>query len=257
MVIDIHTYLDRRPGASLTPTAADAYAQACGVDLILVSNTPDARQHEVDANLACLQACQGCQRLAPLYWARPGSFDSNLHAFIGALDSEPFAGAVFSLSTGDAAAGGEGSALDAYVIALKKLGLAALFDVSAGQAAIEQVGALARRHPSLNAVVRGAGRAHGWLQAVAEVRRGVQRGDANLYLDSAGARIEEVVEAVAALGAERILFGSGGTIGDQNDAQGCRGFLADLNKRLAAADFRKVTGDNPARLLGRAAGGPG
>jgi predicted TIM-barrel fold metal-dependent hydrolase len=257
MIIDVHAYLDQRAGRKADPASVQSFAEKCGVDTFLVSNleaAPSAQGggglDETTANLACLTACAICPSLLPLYTVRPGSPGSHVSVFAGALGTEPFLGAVFFAALDSPEPTGGLAALEPYLIALRKRGMPALFPVEAGGlAAVGKIAGLARRFSSIPFVLLGAGRERDWAKAIDEVRRVVRRGEAALYLDTAYARPADIAAAVADLGPERLLFGSGGTMLYREHAQPCRAVLEQLRDRLTPADFEKLTCGNARQLF--------
>lgn len=261
MIIDTHARLGRQLGRELSSATLWACAAASGVDRILLSNldtTPAAGGgidvDETDANVATLAVCAVCRQLLPLYWARPGRIDSHVHAFAGALASEPFVGAIFSPASPNPDAEIDVTLLQPYLAVAAKRGIPVLVHVApGGHTIVEKAITLAGRHAGLPVVLSGAGPDRLWLQAVDEVHRTVSRSDVRVYLDTSRVHPRDVLVAVETVGAKRVLFGSGGTLLDEGHAQRCRSFLDDLRNTLTPGDFAKVAGGN-ARELFRLAG---
>lgn len=258
MIIDIHACLGRQSGRKLSSATLQTCAAACGIDQILLSNldiTPAAGGgldvDETDANVATLAVCAICRQLLPLYWARPGRVDSHAHAFAGALASEPFVGAVFSPASPDPGAEIDTALLQPYFSVAAKRGIPVLVHVApGGHTTVEKAITLAGRHAGLPVVLSGAGPDRLWLQAVDEVHRTVSRSDVCVYLDTSRVHPGDVLVAVEAIGAKRVLFGSGGTLLDEGHAQRCRSLLDDLRNTLTPEDFAKVAGGNARELFG-------
>jgi len=256
MVIDIHGHLGR-PGQR-EPTAAllNEYIEACGIDRLLVSNleaasaAPDAANlDEATANVACLQACRQHKRWVPLYWVRPGQVDSNIHAFAGALSTEPFGGVVFSPVLNDFSADAE--LLDPYLSVMGRLRVAGLFQVgSAENARPATVHRLAKRNPSVPLVLYDPA-AHGlWAEALDVIRRAIDRDDADLYVGTAHASIGEILAAVGGVGLERVLYGSDAPCHGREHATRCSLLLDELHAALPGQTVRKIIGGNAATLFG-------
>jgi len=258
MVIDAHAYLDSSASAASAAEAMHAYVQACGVDALLVANRPTLADgtarpdwDETEANLTCLTVCRACRNLFPLYWARPGRFDSHAYAFAGALSSEPFAGAILDPAHGEADPEQAVNLLSPYLGVLASLRLPAVLRTSVGrEIPIETVVTLARRYPNVGLVVTAAGRGRGWTNTIDEIQRFMGRGDARLSVDVAQARPDDIVRATGELGAERLLFGTAGTLLDMPHAARCRELLEDLRRRLSPQKFALVAGGNAAQLFG-------
>ena len=101
MIIDVHGHVGGLDARVFSLDQMARYLDACAVERVLVSSLDAVSHHpgarnleETAANTSCLDACRQDGRLVPLYWVRLGHVDSNVHAFAGAIDIEPFAGAV-------------------------------------------------------------------------------------------------------------------------------------------------------------------
>ena len=233
----------------------ELYLDACGVQHMLVSNLDAATHHpggadveEAPANIACLEACRDDSRLVPLYWVRLGRVDANIHAFAGALDVEPFAGAVFAPGLNGFAA--DDPRLDAYLSVLAKIKKTAVFLCShddPGRPA--NIHPLARRHPQVPVVLCGVGGDTNWSEALDTVARAWQREEARLYLCTGRATVDDVLAAVGSAGAERILYGSDAVCLGAEHAEHSRLLLEQLKGALPPEAFEKVVGENAARLF--------
>ena len=255
MVIDIHAYAETLPEHRPDSAAATAFAQTCGLDMVMVTSaaavaTDGPPTDETAANVGTLSLCGESPYLCPLYWAHPGHLDSHVHAFGGAMESEPFAGAAFTPHFDAADPDGDLGRYGPYVAVLGNLGLPALFDVGTDAVfTIERVLALARRHPRVAFILCGAGRDHTWAGAVHEVHKVVRRGDARVLLDTAHARIDGIVDALSQIGPDHLVFGTGNTLPDEKQAQRCRARLDELSSRLASDVYTKLTSGNAQRLF--------
>jgi predicted TIM-barrel fold metal-dependent hydrolase len=252
MIIDVHAYLDGRPGREPTPAAVRTYATAAGVDVLLVCNRAAAARHaggsdldEATANHAGLLASAPCGILRVLYWVRPGEFDSNAHAFAGALRSAPFVGAFFAPALNDFDAR-DVELLAPYLTTLTHLGVPAVFRVASDErASVDAVAALARRYSNLPIILSAPALGRNWATAALAARRASRR----LYVDTTGAPPEEIGRAVKDLGAPAILYGTGTTVCSAQGAETTRETLDVLRGLLTPADFARVTGGNAQELF--------
>ncbi len=258
MVIDIHGHLGRPGQREAAAALLNEYIEACGIDRLLVSNLeaasagPDAvNLDEATANVACLQACRQHKRWVPLYWVRPGQVDSNIHAFAGALSTEPFAGVVFSpvLNSFSADAG----LLDPYLLVMGRLGVAGLFHVGSAQnARPATVYRLAKRHPSVPVVLYDPA-AHGlWAEALDVVGHAIDHENADLYVGTAHASIGEILAAVGGVGLERVLYGTDAPCHRSEHAARCGSLLDGLRAALPDESVRRIIGGNAAAVFGHA-----
>jgi len=255
MRVDIHGHIGSLGDRTFSLDGARRYLDACGVDRLLVSNLdaasvgPGARDlDEPDANVATLEACRQEPRLTAVYWVRPGRVDSNVHALAGALETEPFSGALFSPVRNDFAA--DDKRLDRYVQAVGKLNRVALFETARLEnARPTRVYLIARRHPRVAVVLLNAGGDTHWPEAVDAVRRSIERSDARLYLATTRASAAEVAAAVEDLGARCVLFGSDATVHGEQHAARVQLQLDQLQAALAPAEFARVAGENAQELF--------
>ena len=258
MVIDIHGQLGRSGQREAAVALLNEYIEACGIDRLLVSNLeaasvgPDAANlDEAIANVACLQACRQHKCWVPLYWVRPGQVDSNIHAFAGALSTEPFAGVVFSPVLNGFSADAE--LLDPYLSVMEQLHVPGLFHVgSADDSRPASVYRLAKRHPSVPLVLYDPA-AHGlWAEALDVIRRAVDHEDADLYVGTAHASIGEILAAVGGVGPERVLYGSDAPCHSSQHAARCGSLLDGLHAALPDESVRRIIGGNAAAVFGHA-----
>jgi hypothetical protein len=260
MIIDAHAHLGYLDGRDRPAEGLAAYATACGVGALLTSHVdatgPQALLDEVDANLAGLEAHRKDARLVPLYWVRAGLFDSNPQALAGALSREPFAGAVFSPRLhGYTLADGE--RLGPYLAVLASLNRPAIMRLDRATPAAAAAGellALARQFPRVPLLVYDALANTARAELLDAAAHATRRGDGLLYFDTAHADAGEIARAVAAIGPERVLFGTDACHYGEEHAGLVRALLAELRDRLGPTAFAAVTGENARRLFGLAGG---
>ncbi len=253
MLIDVHGHI----GRDTPPARVATYAGVCGVDWVLVSNRDAAVEppgaanaDETDANVACLEACRARVHLVPLYWARPGRVDSNLHALVGALESEPFAGVVFCPAEGGFDVSDR--QLEPYFSVLGAVGCPGLFCIGRDpRAAPAKVYEQARRQPKTPIVLCGCGAGEAERAAALDVARHAQRRrDADLYVDTSHSGAAEIRTAVEVLGAERVLFGTDAISYGDSHVPRHIALLEELRSSMSRADLEQVAGANAARLFG-------
>jgi predicted TIM-barrel fold metal-dependent hydrolase len=255
MLIDVHGHIGALGGRVFSIEWMRSYVELCGVQRVLVSNLDGAAVgdrprdvDELDANVACLEVCRAHSFLAPVYWVRPGRLDSNIHAFAGALESEPFVGAFFSPPFNRFEA--DDTRLDPYLAALAKLGKPALVQVGVDDATRpERIHALGRRHPRTSIVLCNvAGNVH-WKEALDVTARAKARDEARLLLETADATAADVVEAVQAAGADRVVYGSDATRLSERHGPRCREVLASLREALPPEERARVLGGTAGELF--------
>lgn len=250
MTIDTHVHLGRLADRDYPLEALRRYLDECRIDRAIVSNLDAAASprgardlDEPDANLACLEAAQQEPRLAALYWVRPGRFDSNVQAFAGALDCEPFVGALFAPAQNGFEA--DSPRLDPHLTVLARFQRPAFFLAGRDDAAAPtRVYAAARRFPKVVFVLCGSAPI-AWNECLEAVQQSRQRQDARLLLATSHATLDDVRTAVATLGPEALLFGSGGP------TPGAAQLLRRLPDALDDRSRERVLAANAQALLDR------
>jgi predicted TIM-barrel fold metal-dependent hydrolase len=252
MIIDIHGHIGHLRERASSDQYLDRYLDECGILQILLANLDASRAatdtHEVDANVACLAACRRDPRRRPLYWVRPGRDDSHPTVMVGALTTEPFAGAFLAPALDGY--GADAKLLDPYFTVLNRLSVPVL--VLAGREppfAPGNVYAVARRHPAVPVVLAGVSKTTTWHEAVAVVERSARQRDALLLLATGIAAAADVVAAVRALGGDRVLYGSDATVLGEQHARHCLATLDELRRALPPDTFARITQENARRVF--------
>lgn len=255
MRIDTHCNIGRFGERDLTADDVSTYLDQVGFGLALVANLDAASRpvgspdrDEVDANEACLTACNRDPRLLPLYWVRPGRRDSNVYAMAGALATESFAGTIFAPARNDYAA--DASILDPYMHMLAKSGTTAIFCTSReDRSGPARVYSLARRHPKVSIVLSGIASDVHVREAVDVVQKASERNDARLYLNTSHAGAEEIVRLVKSVGAERVVFASDWPQTRSDASLGATSIASALADLLPAATCERLFGGNAQHLF--------
>ena len=254
MILDFHATIGRWGARNTAPAQLSAYLDAAGIDSLLFTNLDAAsvgeqaqNVEEQDANLAALQVHKQDARLLPAYWVRAGRFDSNVHAFAGAMDAEPFAAAFFApLLNGYEA---DSEILDPYLSVLSRNHRPAIFLLGSDDRADPlRLYRIAQRHPSVAIVFCYDARGPHMRDAVDTAERAVQRRDARLYWSAAHATAGEIADAVKRLGDDHVLFATDAS-GADGQAESARTLLDEIQGGLSADEFQNVTAGNARRLL--------
>lgn len=254
MLIDVHAHIGAVADRSYDAEILRQYATTCRVDVVLVScadrTTAGEALDEADANAACLKACEANPRFAPLYWVRPGRFDSHPQAFAGALGSAPFVGAVFCPALHGYELDDE-ARLDPYMTALSRVRRPAVIALSgSGPVHGAHVYAFARKWSKTPLVLCGALGCAGRDDLLDTIRHASKRGDAAIYVDTAHADADEIARATAALGARRVLFGTDACGGGMAQIAQTQRLLRQLRETLPADAYARVTAENARELFG-------
>jgi predicted TIM-barrel fold metal-dependent hydrolase len=256
MLIDIHAHFGQVVPGTVPPARLATYAGVSEVDHLLVSNRDAAVEpagvavlDETEANGVCLAACEKQARFVPVYWVRPGRPDSNVFAFGGALTSEAFVGAVFSPAASGFDAGDE--AVEPYLSVLAKIGKPAMFCVSDDErAAPGKIYDQARKHRGLAVVLCACGAGDVRRAECLEVaRRGLQKGDATIYLDTSHANAGEVRGAVEALGPGRVMYGTNALVFGDSHVPRHITLLDELRRTMTTVVYQQITGGTAQKLF--------
>lgn len=252
MPIDVLGHVGRHGARPASAEALRRHLDQCGLDALLVSNLDAAETaadlDEVDANLACLEACRIDERLTPVYWCRPGRHDSHVNTLVGALASEPFAAALLAPGLNPRAYGER--VVDGILSALGRAGYPLIFLCArSGPGSPQAAAALARRHANVPVILAGGAQEAHWHAGVEVLRRGLEAREGNLYVATTRAAAGEVAAFVRRFGAERVLYGSGsaGTGGDSAERQ--RAWLEELRSATTADAFAQIVEGNARRLF--------
>lgn len=250
MIIDILSFL--QPACLKADALLDL---PTGVDRLFVANLAAADvEHggddldEPTANVAVLEFAMKHAFVSPLYWLRVGQFDSNLHAVAGAMASEPFVGAVLAPHW-------HGFRIDDVTVdpsfeLLGRIQRPALVLASPSELARPaHVYAIARRHPRVPVVLCGGASNTHLREALDVLQIAIEREDANLYLDTSGAAVGDIVSLIRKIGPERVLFSSGGRLGEPADEPGTHEWITELEQAIPAAQFVRVMSGNATKLF--------
>lgn len=255
MLIDAQGHIGRLGQVQYAPEDLRAYVQACRVDRVLVSNVSAAAEaaggenlDETDANVAALKLAAENAAFAPLYWLRPGRPDHNLHAFAGALHTEPFVGVVMAPILNDFPLCDEAIGEEMKVLGQMHRPVLVYCGRRTSVRAAD-VYAFAARHGEVPFVLYRPPDERNWLEYIDGVRRARDREDARLYLSTAHATVEEIVRAAEAVGADRLLFGSDAPHAGAAHGERVASLLDELRTALPEDNFRDITGQNAFSLF--------
>ncbi|MFH1748116.1 MAG: hypothetical protein ABIG44_13855 [Planctomycetota bacterium] len=253
----MHQHLDWQSEQTASADEYQVYMRACGVDWLLLSNPAaapvalgGADLDETDANLACLATGRLWSRLLPLYWARVGGLDSHPAALIGALNNEPFSGVVLPPPAPMMESETAVALYKPYLSTLAQLEISALFHVEPASSDLAtQIISLAKSFSRVPFVLSGFGGTRHWRAALETVHLAVRRNELRCYLDTAGARATDILQAIKTHGANWLVFGSGGTLLNEDHARTCRQTLEELYDHLATVDFELFASVNARDLF--------
>jgi predicted TIM-barrel fold metal-dependent hydrolase len=262
-IIDIHGHIGEFRGFDLSTETLLSNIDRYGVALVLVSNIdgaelPDttANTGETATNRVTVETVRKYpDRLRGILWTRPkdGSparIEAMLKETLSATDKRPiFVGMKIHPEMNGFQA--DDPRVDGYMKLCEKYTLPAVFHSGkkGSSSAPEKIYALARRHPRVPVILyhMGFGRDH--AHAIAVAREAIAKRDAQLYLETAQADPEAVLQAVRALGAARVLFGTDATYYGRDHYARYETLLARLKRELPAEDYALIIRGNAERLF--------
>lgn len=262
-VIDVHGHIGEFRGFDLSMATLLDNIERNSIGLVLVSNIDGAHlpgttanSDEERTNRITLDAVRKHpERLRGLLWTRPedGSparIEAFLRETLGAGSEERvFVGLKIHPEMNDFPA--DDRRVDPYLELCEKHGVPAVFHSGrkGSNSDPERIHAVARRHPRVPVILyhMGFGRDHAHALAVA--KEALAKRDAQLYLETAQAEPEAVIEAVRTLGSERILFGTDATYYGRNHYARYEALLGRLRSELSADDYSNIVRRNAERLF--------
>jgi len=270
--IDCHTHVGRLvPGEGCERILLSELDRA-GVSLALVSNIEGARTagkasppDAAAVNRATARLVrQYPDRFRALFWARPGANEPDelaelLEARLSPEEASPWTDRVFvgvELHPDPRTCPADDGRMDPFMDLARqhRVPVVLHWDHGLDEASIRSVHALAARHPDLPIVLyhmgsslNGAGRSGGPGVDVASSVLG--SGSADMYLETSGAPVETVLEALRSLGAERVLFGTDAACFGEGHYEHYRALGAALAGTLDDGELSHVMARNARHLF--------
>jgi predicted TIM-barrel fold metal-dependent hydrolase len=263
-IIDVHGHIGTFRGYDLSLETLLDNVNRWGVRQVLISNIDGAdlpgttrNLDETEANRATADAVtRHPQQLRGLLWTRPSDGSAaNLEAFlkpddlIGGGAPRIFVGLKFhpDMNRFDA----DDPAVDPYLALCETYKLPAVFHSGAkgSPSDPEKIYAAARRHPAVPIVLYHMGFNADHAHAILVAKQANEKGDAQLYLETAQVDIDAVLNAIAQLGSDRVLFGTDAAYYGADHYARYEGLINTLKEKLSDADFANVTRENAKRLF--------
>lgn len=257
-VIDVHGHIGSYKGYDLDTATLLSNIARYGVRLVLVSNIDGAdlpgttrNLDETAANQATVEIVrQHKDKLRGLIWTRPeDGAPAKIEPFLKNDKERIFVGMKIHPEMNHFPA--DDARVDGYLQLCAKYQLPAVFhsgkrDTDSDPAKIY---AAARRHPRVPIILyhMGFGRDH--AHAIAVAKAALTKKDAQLYVETAQAEPEAVLNAIKQLGAERVLFGTDATYYGKEHYARYEKLIGLLKENLSAKDYAKVMRGNAERLF--------
>ncbi len=266
--IDCHAHVGEFIGYDLGEDTLLSELDRGGVALALISNIDGAAVpgktrdlQEAAANRAAAHAVRRHpDRLRGLLWARPCSGGSAaclatfLEERLRLPPGHPWTSRVFvgiKMHPEMNAFPADDPRVDPYLEVAAEHGIPVVFhcDGSVEEASAERIHRLARRHPDVPVVLYHMGFGGPHEPSIQAVEEAVAQGDADLYLETAQAPVEAVLEGLRRVGPERVLFGTDATYYGRGHYDHYRALKAALAGSLSEADLARVMSENARRLF--------
>ena len=256
-VIDVHGHIGSFRGYDLRTETLMANINRFGLKWVLISNIDGAHLpgktldlDEITANRATLATVrQYPEQLRGLVWTRPADPEGSPQKVEPFLRDHGFVGVKLHPEMNQFPA--DSSCVDGYLALCEKYKVPAVFHCGApgSEAGPEKIYAAARRHPAVAIVLYHMGFFGPHQPAIAAAKEALAKKDADLYLETSQADPAAVLEAIAALGAERVLFGTDAVYYGQEHYEKYLPLVEQLQQNLSADDFAKVMRENAQRLF--------
>lgn len=255
--IDVHGHIGSFRGYDLRTETLLDNINRFGLKLVLISNIDGAHLpgktldlDEITANRITLETVQKYpDKLRGLVWARPTDPNGSPEKVEPFLRDHGFVGVKLHPEMNQFPA--DSACVDGYLALCEKYKVPAVFHCGAAgsESGPEKIYAAARRHPAVPVVLYHMGFLGPHHEAIAAVKEALAKGDANLYLETSQADPAAVLQAAAAVGADRILFGTDATYYGQAHYEKYLPLVDLLRQKLPQSDFDKIMHANAAALF--------
>lgn len=230
--------------------------------MVLVSNIdgaelPDTTKN-LDETLANNQVYELVkkfpERLRGLAWTRPRDGSAHLvEKFLkDCLDSKrqhAFVGLKFHPEFNRFAA--DDPRIDRYLQLAEKYHVPAVFHCGSPNSlsSPQRIYRAARRHPRVAIVLYHMGFGTNHEDAIGTVKQSIDKGDAQLYLETAQAEPSAVLKAIKAIGSKRVMFGTDATYFGKEHYSNYEALVTLLGKQLTQPELSDVMRGNAVRLF--------
>ena len=251
-IIDVHAHLGRFAGFDLSLSRLLTGMQANHIGRALVSNIDGAAvpgatadRDETTINEETRRVCAAQPNLLPLAWARPGARGASASLVEPFLGQHRFVGVKLHPDFNHFSP--DSPAVLPYLRLCQRYRVPAVFHC--GGSELSRANAIyraARQVPTVPVVLYHSGFGTDHREAVAAVLQSVRQKDADLYLETAQMDPASVLSVLAAVGPDRVLFGTDATYYGRRHYETYRPLLEALRSHGA---LRKVAHENAVRLF--------
>lgn len=262
-VIDVHAHIGSYRGFDLsTPTLLDNIRRY-GVRMALISNIDGAKLpgvtkdlDEVKANQATVDTVkQHPSLLRGIAWTRPNDGSpAKIEPFLrdAKLPNQQriFVGMKFHPEMNSFPA--DSKLLDGYLRLCEKYKVVAVFHTggTGANSDPQKIYTLAKRFPKVSFILYHMGFSGNHKPAISIVKESIQKGDAKLYLGTAQAQVEGVLQAIKDVSSTHVLFGSDATYYGKDHYGQYKTMVSRLQQALSPKEFANVMHNNAKTLFG-------
>lgn len=261
-IIDIHAHIGTFRGYDLSLETLMDNMKRYDISFALISNIDGAdlssltkNLSERDANRETLEVVRTHPQLfRGLLWTRPldgsvGEVEALLQERLSEAGDPIFVGMKFHPNMNQFPA--DDPAVDRYLFLCEKYRIPAVFHCgdSDSFSSPQRIYNVAKRHPGVPVVLYHMGLFGPHQYAIEAVNRSRIKKDADLYLETAQADPDAVLQAVRELGSERVLFGTDATYYGKEHYSHYEKLIQKLREELPPHDFANIVHNNAQRLF--------
>lgn len=263
-IIDVHAHIGSFRGFDLSTPTLMSNIQKFGVQMALISNIDGANLPGSTANLDETKANQATvdtvraysKQLRGIAWSRPNDGSpSKVEPFLsmkiaGATSPRIFVGMKFHPEMNQFEA--DSAKIDPYMKLCAKYKLVAVFHNGGpgSNSSPERIYKAAQRFPTVPVVLYHMGFGGQHQASIQVAKEAKQKKNALLYLGTAQADPNAVVQAVQEVGSDRVMFGTDATYYGADHYDRYKAMIDLMKSKLSAADFQKVVRENAKQIFG-------
>lgn len=263
-IIDAHAHIGSFRGFDLSTPNLMRNIQKFGVELALISNIDGANLpgttlnlDETKANQATVDTVRAyAKQLRGVAWSRPNDGSAaKVEPFLsmriaGTTSPRIFVAMKFHPEMNQFVA--DSTKIDPYMKLCAKYKLAAVFHNGGpgSNSSPERIYKAAQRFPTVPVVLYHMGFGGQHQASINVAKEAKQKKNALLYLGTAQADPQAVVQAVKEVGSDRVLFGTDATYYGVDHYDRYKPMMKLLQSKLSKAEFANVVRDNAKRVFG-------
>lgn len=262
-LVDVHAHIGTFRGYDLSTPTLMSNIQGYGVSLALISNIDGANLPGATRNLSEEQANQATVDVVRAYplqlrgiaWTRPNDgqpkfVEPFLRLTLTPNNKQPvFVGLKFHPEMNQFPA--DSNKIDGYMKLCETYKRAAVFHNGGpgSNSSPELIYKAAKRFPTVPVVLYHMGFGGSHQASIQVVKQSLQNKDAQLYLGTAQADPQAVLQAIREVGSSRVMFGTDATYYGTQHYDNYKPMIELLRKQLSDTDFFRVVRDNARQIF--------